>query len=318
MSQIFTLLGYPDPVVISGQWISAFESGVVRKRRIWKPYSPQKRVFCTQCGHSHRPASRINAGNTVGFICPKSGRHHDIHVSDLDRWRLDSQAVVQELTEQLGTHGSCDEVVPSSLWRLGRLKYRGLKAFIKIFLCVKTTPSAISCILKHENTEPLVLLSVERSGIWEQLPLDIEVLEMADIQSEPMDSGIDQKYFEFWIKRRFSVVLFDHQTGDLIYKHRLIARTHVGTSQYFFLECLWHDFNMVVGHEEIFSFSSKRLAKRLGTDRWLTEHTPSTFCHTMKRLIKRNSKCPNVLDELIVAGRTPDEKSGYRLTAVER
>ncbi|MEZ4676433.1 MAG: hypothetical protein R2932_19585 [Caldilineaceae bacterium] len=116
------------------------------------------------------------------------------------------------------------------------------------------------------------------------------------------------------LNQTFQRVRFELQNGDLWVDDKRVCTATPATPQFYFVQCLWEAFDAPISHDDIFTYCCRQLAKRDGVEKWQSEYLPSTFCHTMKRLLKRQAYDKTLCDEVIKATRTHDEQNAYRLT----
>src|SRR5207245_1202693 len=102
------------------------------------------------------------------------------------------------------------------------------------------------------------------------------------------------------------------ENGDLIVNGEIAGNITPSSPTYFFLKCLWLNFNQPVSHEDIFSYSKAELTKINGLYDF-NEYTPQTFCNKMKSEIKKKAVI-KVIDDILKATRTQEGKNAYRLT----
>jgi hypothetical protein len=159
---------YPDCDVRA--WPDPLRAALVAMN-ILRAAEPAKYVRCPDCIHRHvEPVIPLpgHDGKTRFFIaCPEQLRV-ELTPADLKQWTLDAGELARHLASAMRLSGRCKCLVPSRLWRLGRIAWRG--ASRDVLLARQLAWKGGRRLAQHiaRTIRPIVFVSRRRpsSKIW--------------------------------------------------------------------------------------------------------------------------------------------------------
>lgn len=320
MKHLLDLLKYEYPLVIADtvlrKRISPAEFESLLADNLLRPHSLRSAVICARCFQAHEVFTSNLPGRDYYYVCGQpQGELEVVQAEELRCWRFDIEALLALITRQLGIQANVQLILSSVLWRLGGLAVHGTGLPITCLFCRAKLRTVIRRLLKDYPSEPVALVYVADPISDLVIPNNIACLGLSHLLTGSTSTQLNQAYFTQWLVQRFRQVYFNHENGDLIVNGQRITTAIPSSPQYFFLCYLWEQFDLPVSHEEIFDYCCRELAQRDGIPEWRSEYLPGSFCHTMKRLLKKHSSHRTVLDRVIQVTRTQDQQNAYRLTA---
>lgn len=320
MKRLLNLLNHEYPLVIADTALCAYLSQAMSKdlfgRHLFVSHSQLASVTCPRCFQMHEVLMYEAMHEDFYYLCNQmDGGLEVVKAAEIRRWRFDLDCFLRLIIKQLKIKNNMRTLVPAVLWQLGTVGIEGTEAPVVCLFCRKSLRQVIRHLPRNYDTEKTAILYVGEVHLPQATYANLACIEL----SQFLDDGatglqLDQLAFRRWLTRVFQRVFFDTRNGDLIIDGLLISNALPASPQYFFLRCLWEQFNVPVRHEDIFAYCCRELARRDGIAEWRSEYLPSAFCHTMKRLLKQPSLHKDLCDEAIQSTRTLDEQNAYRLT----
>lgn len=320
MKHLLNLLKYEYPLVIADtllrKRISPARVESLLADMLFRPHSLRSAVTCARCFQAHEVFTSDMLGKGYYYVCGQpQGEMEVVQIEELRCWRFDIEAFLALIARQLGIQANVQLILSSTLWRLGRIRVHGSGLPITCLFCRAELQPTIRRLLKDYPSEPVALVYVADPIPDVVIPDNLACLELSHLLAGSAPIQLDQAYFTRWLVQRFQQVYFNHENGDLIANGQRVTTAIPSSPQYFFLCYLWEQFDLPVSHEEIFDYCCRELARRDGIPEWRSEYLPGSFCHTMKRLLKKHSSHRAMLDRVIQVTRTQDQQNAYRLTA---
>lgn len=126
---IWPLLEFQHPIVTKSA-IASWPTGIRQKLidlRFLIPAENANRVLCPECGqHEEEIVVAEGPGDLPRYFvpCPDVLRA-SVAEDDLRQWTVHASSIAEALARTLGLSGSCTELSPGRLWRLGRTNWQG-------------------------------------------------------------------------------------------------------------------------------------------------------------------------------------------------
>lgn len=321
MKRLLNLLNHEYPLIIANTALDMYLSREIGRelfeRHLFITHSPLSAITCERCLQIHEVLINEAMGNHLYYLCPHTyGGLELVKEEAIRRWRFDLESFLGLVIKQLRIKRRLQMLVPAMLWQLGTVGIAGIDAPVVCLFCRKELPRIIRHLPHDYVTENIAILYLGESHRLKPTYTNVAYLKLNQLLADDATSlHLERPQFMHWLKSAFQHVFFDSRNGDLIIDRQAISNALPSSPQYFFLRCLWEQFDIPVSHEDIFAYCNRELARRAGIAEWNSEYLPSAFCHTMKRLIKQHSSQKTRCDEVIQSTRTQEEQNAYRLTA---
>ena len=310
MQHLLDLLKQDDPIVVSDRWRQRFRQ--VQIPSLWQPHLTPELAPCPHCQHTHR--IRYNRASKRFYFTCRNGMVSDIIAGQtFKRWTLHVPTLMQYICEQLQMQPNITRLKPPVIWRLGFIELPGTARIIECWLCRRVTTSVVACLLNLDEENNVVLLTLGSLRVLQQCNISLAYFDLYRIIEDPFRITLNRAFFYQWLAGKFQRVFFDTSNGDLLVDGKCIVSIKLASPPYYFLRCLWEQYNLPVSHEDIFMYCCRQLAKRDGVDEWFSEYVPASFCHTMKREIRGKAKNFELCHQIIEPTKTVDRENGYRL-----
>jgi NDP-sugar pyrophosphorylase family protein len=256
--------------------------------------------FCDDCNSSHTIQTQ---GNTRFYIC--SGDKKFLSKYNTQLWKFDYQRLIKNLAGSLDLNPPVKEIVSNKVWQVGR---------------ITSGDRIISVYYNKEESVPHSIVSgsvVINPKVTKHISDDILLLSLGEfVNLTSKGLLIEKDYFEQIVLTKFKSVIF-RDNGDLVVNGRVIVSVKSTTPEYYFLECLWSDFDKPQGHEYIHEYCGKQLARSQGLEKWQDSSSDQDYCNKRKSAISSKAKTKadkDLLDQVIKKSRTQDRQNAYRLT----
>ena len=320
MKHLLSLLNHEYPLIIANTMLHMYLSKAMSKalfnHHLLIAHSHLPAITCERCLQTHEIHTDDLMNNLYYYFCnDEYGGLELVGESELKRWRFDLEKFLYLVIKQLKIRGNLQMLLPAVLWQLGTTGILGSDAPVVCLFCRKSLPRAIEYLRHDYSRENTAILYVGQPRRFKPRPPNLTYLRFDRLlPNDATRLHLDRSTFMHWLTRVFRRVFFDTHNGDLIVDGQPVSHALPASPQYFFLHCLWEQFDLPVSHEDIFVYCTRQLARRDGITEWGSEYLPSAFCHTMKRLLKQHSSHTEICDEVIQSTRTHDEQTAYRLT----
>lgn len=321
MKRLLNLLNHEYPLIIADTALDMYLSREIGRelfeRHLFITHSPLSAITCELCLQIHEVLINEARGNHLYYLCPHTyGGLELVREEAIRRWRFDLENFLGVVIKQLKIKRRLQMLVPAMLWQLGTVGIAGTDTPVACLFCRKELPRVIAHLPQDYVTENTAILYLGESHRLKPPYTNIAYFKLNQLLADDATRlQLEQPQFMHWLRSTFQRVLFDSRNGDLIIDGQTISNVLPSSPQYFFLRCLWEQFDIPISHEDIFVYCNRELARRAGLMEWNSEYLPSAFCHTMKRLIKQHSLQKALCDEVIQSTRTHDEQNAYRLRA---
>ncbi|MEZ4667579.1 MAG: hypothetical protein R3E39_06635 [Anaerolineae bacterium] len=216
------------------------------------------------------------------------------------------------MAHELGIQPYVAPLHTSSIWRLGTVTLKESRIEIELWFCRRFSAAMLVWLLKQSLDSHTVLLTLGPKPFLKQLSLPTVCFDLSVLVRGSGHAHLSRHALYRRLNQTFQRVRFELQNGDLWVDDKRVCTATPATPQFYFVQCLWEAFDAPISHDDIFTYCCRQLAKRDGVEKWQSEYLPSTFCHTMKRLLKRQAYDKTLCDEVIKATRTHDEQNAYR------
>lgn len=320
MKHLLSLLNHEYPLIIANtvlnMYLSKAMSRALFNQHLFTTHSHLSAITCERCWQTHEILMGDLMDDLYFYLCnsPYGGMEF-VQETELRRWRFDLDRFLRLVIKQLKIKGKVQMLVPAVLWQLGTMGILGSDAPVVCLFCRKSLPRAIEYLRQGYSQENAAILYIGEPRRVKARPPNMAYLPFDRLLADDTTRlHLDRPAFMHWLTRVFRRVFFDAKNGDLIVDGQPISHALPASPQYFFLYCLWEQFDLPVSHEDIFTYCTRQLARRDGITEWSSDYLPSAFCHTMKRILKQHSSHKEICDEIIQSTRTLDEQNAYRLT----
>ena len=311
MRGLLGLLKQNDPIIVSNRWHQRL--GGNRHISLWIPHTALELVPCPFCHRCHRVRVK-RQGHRYFFTCKTARVTQLIPHSTLHRWQFNLPRLLKHLACELRIKPQIAQLYSSIIWRLGTTTVMGGMGDVDLWLCRHISPPTLVWLLQQEVQAHTALLTIGSKPPLRQLALSFPSCDLLLLVRNPNGLCLDHQSFQRWLITVFQRVRFEPTNGDLWVDDQRACSAVPASAQFFFVQCLWEQFDRPVSHEDIFTYCRRQLAERDGVTEWHSEYLPASFCHTMKRLLKQQACDKARCDEIIQATRTHDEQNAYRLT----
>lgn len=294
-----------DPGVIQKATTFEIDKSLTSAVRYWlrdnKIISNEGRLkewFCDDCNASHTIQFQ---GKGHFYIC--KGNKISLLKYNTQLWKFNYLRLIKCLADKLELDSPTKEIVPDKIWQVGRLKTD--KQYVSVFYSHK--PSILDSIIGNK----VIITPGESKKIDEET----YQFSLGDfLQLDKSGIVIDKEYFEQVVLKVFKPVLFK-KNGDIMVNGTKIGGIKPTSPQYYFILCLWDNFDEPVSHEEIFGYCKKKFKKVRGVPNW-AEYVPQTFCTKMRALAKDNVKreYKSLFDDVVISTKTTNSDKAYRMT----
>lgn len=273
----------------------------LRDNKIISEEGQLKEWFCDDCNASHTIQFQGK-----GYFYDCKGNKTSLSKYDIQLWKFNYARLIKCLADNLELNSPTKEIISDKIWQVGKIKKD--KETIDIFYNKDVT------IPQNIAINRAVIINPNET---KQENEDILFLSLGDfVNLNKKGVSVDKDYFEQIVFAKFKPVIF-RNNGDLLINGRVLVSTKPTTPEYYFLECLWSDFDQPKSHEYIHEYCGKQLAKSQGLEKWQDSSSDQDYCNKRKSAIfsrARNKMDKDLLDQVIQKTRTQDRENAYRLT----
>ncbi len=298
---------YPDYFVETqlGHLLEDHEIKTLKDLGIFKRGNDLKEIPCTSCDNNHFLDIKVDNGKLY-WLCPHEDTARNyLAPEEVSTWNFDVEVFLQQLSLKLKIDGNVEKMQIQGLWHIGGFSkddtrhecyyYQG-KQFSKAMSFIKKQPSLMRRYVIFTNKREISNLETDHKLLL------IELKELASLNKENLI--FDQKIFTEFLINGFRTVIFDGKNGDLIVNGKRIATVSPATTEYYFADFLWRNFNEPVSHQSIKRYIYAKTRKEYEDD-------PQKLSHKQKNKIKTASKEPEKIDEIFQTTTNLDGENAY-------
>lgn len=298
---------YPD-YLLEGQLKNSLEETGIKALKdlgLLKRGDDLKEILCNSCENDHFLPVGVEDGRLY-YLCPYEDTARNYLASgDVATWNFDIEAFLQQLSLKLGIDASIEKMGVQGLWQIGGFSkddtrhecyyYQG-KRFSEVIAFIKNQPSLMRRYVIFTNKQEVSTIETSHSLLL------IEVKDLIYLKNHRLI--FNKKLFDKFLINGFRSVIFDEKNGDLIVNGKRIVVVSPATTEYYFADFLWKNFNEPVAHKKIESYIYEKTKKSYAD-------LAGKLCHKQKKKIKEVSEEPTIIDEIFQTTTDLDGNNAY-------
>lgn len=260
-------------------------------------------IECSICFENHTTQIR-HKNNELFIICENGHGRKDIDQEVLMLYKFNINRFLLQFAKQIpNIQTDIKEVIPNKLWKLGSLIYDDNK--LEIFYTINIAKQKDKIISITKNLKHILLFN--NSNSQTQLPNTIYNLPILNCIKgiTTKEITLDKRHLNEFLIKNLRKVIFKE---DKLYVHgQKIVHIDYHTSNYYFLEILWKNFDKPVSHKKIFEYVQKKMKKEYND-------TAQLFCNRRKESIRKKSINIQLVENILTSCTTKNGLAAIRLS----